>query len=131
MRNAVHGVIAALLWAVFFRYWQIVAQQPMNPDTRVAMATLSVLAFLGALYLILWVLYNVRLSRKFRRRQRRLLEPKLPVRDYLGRWIVVDRPEILRQAQYIEIDVKRIMTENEIIEEKLFRTSEPGGEEIV
>lgn len=131
MRNAVHGIIAVLFWVVFIRYWQIVMRQPMNSDTRVAIVTLAILAFLGALYLVFWVLYNVRLSRKLRRRQSRLLEPKLPLRDYLGRWIVVDDPARMRQAAYVEVDVKRIVTDKKTIEEKIFRTSPEGGGSVV
>jgi hypothetical protein len=131
LRNTVHGIIAVLFWVVFIRYWQIVMRQPMNSDTRVAIVTLAILAFLGALYLILWVLYNVRLSKKLRRRQVRLLEPKLPLRDYLGRWIVVDDPAHMRQAGSVEVEIKRIVTDGKTIEEKIFRTAPRGGGSVV
>ncbi len=107
---------------MFARYWQIVMRQPMNPETRVAIISLGVLAFLSALYLTGWVYYNVRLSRKLQRRQARPPEPRGPLRDFLGRWIVVDHPERLLTARYIEIEVKRIVSENKVIEEKIFRT---------
>jgi hypothetical protein len=122
MRNVIHGIIAALLWVVFARYWQIVMRQPMSSETRVAIVTLGGLAFLSALFLTAWVYYNVRLARKLQRRQARVPERRQPLRDYLGRWVVVDHPEQLLTSRYIEVEVKRIETENRVIEEKIFRT---------
>jgi hypothetical protein len=122
LRNAIHAIFSALLWVVFVYYWQIVMQRPMNPDTRTAMVSLGVLSFFTALYLTGWVYYNIRISRKFQRRKVRVHEARRPLKDYMGRWIVVDHPENLRTASYVEIDIKRSFIQNKRIEEKIFRT---------
>jgi hypothetical protein len=41
----------------------------------------------------------------------------------MGRWIVIDHPENLLTANYIEVEVKRIITRKKTIEEKIFRTT--------
>ena len=122
MRSTIHAIIAVLLWVVFVRYWQIVMQRPMSEDTQLAIVTLGALAFLSALYLVVWVYYNVRLARRLHRRRARLMGVDTPMRDYMGRWIVVDHAADLRRANYIEIEVKRIIRPEGAIEEKIFRT---------
>jgi hypothetical protein len=111
------------MWVVFVYYWQIVMQRPMNPDTRTAIISLGVLSFFSALYLTGWVYYNIRIARKFQRRKVRVTESKRPLKDYMGRWIVIDHPENLLTANYIEVEVKRIITRKKTIEEKIFRTT--------
>ena len=123
MRNTVHGMISVLLWIVFIRYWQIVMRVPMNDDTKLAIVTLGSLALLAAVYLVAWVFYNIRLSKRLQRRKTRLVTADPPLRDYVGRWIIVDRPADLATANYIEVEVHRTLTEDKTIEEKIFRTS--------
>jgi len=122
LRSTIHAIIAVLLWGVFIRYWQIVMRRPMGEDIQLALATLGTLAFLSALYLVFWVYYNVRLARRLQRRQVRLMGADTPMRDYMGRWIVIDDATDLRQANYIEIEVKRVIRPDGAIEEKIFRT---------
>ena len=127
LRNTIHGIVSVLLWIVFIRYWHIVMQQPMNPDTRTAIATLASLAFLTAVYLVVWVYYNIRLSRKHQRRKTRMTTATDPLQDYMGRWIVVDHPEALPTANYIEIELRQREGDDETVEEKVFRTSRRAG----
>jgi hypothetical protein len=117
-----------LLWIVFVRYWQIVMRQPMGEDVQLAIATLGALAFLSALYLVVWVYYNVRLARRLQRRRARLMGVDTPMRDYMGRWIVVDRAEDLHRANYMEIEVKRVIRPDGAIEEKIFRIPQQTGD---
>ena len=123
MRSTIHAIIAVLLWVVFVCYWQIVMRRPMSEDTQLALVTLGALAFLSALYLVVWVYYNVRLARRLQRRRTRLMGVDTPMRDYMGRWIVVDNATDLRQSNYIEIEVKRIVRTDGVTEEKILRTS--------
>jgi hypothetical protein len=123
LRNTIHAIVAVLLWVVFVRYWQIVMRRPMSEDTQVAIVTLGALAFLSALYLVLWVYYNVRLARRLQRRKARLMGVDTPMRDYMGRWIVVDDAADMHRSNYIEIEVKRIVRPDGAIEEKILRTS--------
>jgi hypothetical protein len=50
-----------------------------------------------------------------------------PIKDYMGRWIVVDRAEDLRRANYVEIEVKRVIRPDGAIEEKIFRIPRQAG----
>lgn len=123
MRKVIHSIVAVLLWGVFLYYWQIVAQRPINPDTRTAMLSLGALSFFSVVYLSAWVFHNIRISRKFKRRRVRHHEKKRPLHDFLGRWIVVDHPEKLLSANYIEVEIKSSIVRNKTVEEKIFRTS--------
>ncbi|MDH3216453.1 MAG: hypothetical protein OEN01_09205 [Candidatus Krumholzibacteria bacterium] len=127
MRNTIHFIIAVLLWIVFVYYWQLVMQRPMNPDTRAALIALGVLSLFSIVYLTGWVFYNIRIARKFQRRKVRQSYTVQPVQDFMGRWIVADRPEILRAANNIEIVIKSSVVQDKTIEEKIFRVGPAGS----
>lgn len=127
MRNTFHAVLAALLWILYAYYWSIVGQRPVSPRTTAALAALGVLAGLTIIILIVWVAHNIRIARRLQRRRRRPPRPRATARDYLGRWIVCDDPELLLDASYIEIDIKTSVVGDRTIEEKIFRTPPAAG----
>lgn len=127
MRNVFHAVLAALLWILYAYYWTIVGQRPVSPRTTAALAALGVLAGLTIIILVIWVFHNIRIARRFQRRKRRPARPRATARDYLGRWIVCDHPELLLDASYIEVDIKTSVLEDRTIEEKIFRAPPTTG----
>jgi hypothetical protein len=116
-----HGIIAALLWILYAYYWSIVGRRPLNPSTVVSLASLGVLAGLTMIILVVWIFHNIRIARKYQRRTVRPPAPRGAVKDYVGRWIVCDQPELLLTANYIEVDIKRTVTDKRTVEEKIFR----------
>ena len=120
-RHILHVTGAVLLWVVFVLYWRIVAQRPLNPETKLAIMSLAVLSFLTILYLGVWVYHNVRIFQKEERRKAKRRKRKAPLQDYLGRWIVVDNPESVQSANYIEVEVRGNVANGKVIEEKVFR----------
>jgi len=123
VRNALHVIIAVLLWLLFGYYWYVVMQQPMNPDTKTALVSLGVLSFLTILCLSGWVFHNIRIARQFPRRKVRRAGGREPVQDFLGRWIIVDEPDAIVDANYIEVEVRSTSVEGKVVEEKIFRTT--------
>ena len=120
-RHILHVTGAVLLWVVFVLYWRIVAQRPLNPETKVAIISLAVLSFLTILYLGFWVYHNIRIFQKEGRRKAKRRSRKAPLQDYLGRWIVVDNPEAVRAANYIEVEIRSNVVNDKVVEEKVFR----------
>ena len=125
-RNVLHVVVAILLWVVFVLYWRLVMARPMNSDTRVAVFALSLLCLAGIVYLTFWILHNKGIARRFKDRRRgRRRAFRDPIQDYLGRWVIVDTPDELRQANYIEVEVKTSVVNEKTVEEKVFRANRP------
>ena len=121
LRHVLHVTGGVLLWVVFVLYWRIVAQRPLNPETRIAVISLAILSLLTMLYLGFWVYHNVRIFRKEGRRKTKRRKRQAPLQDYLGRWIVVDNPESVQSANYIEVEVRGNVANGKVIEEKVFR----------
>lgn len=121
LRQVFHLVIAACLWVVFFLYWTIVMRRPMNPDTKTALAILSILTLASAACLLWWVAYNRRLHRRLGERRVRRRTPAPPATDYLGRTLVMEDAEALRRAGYIRVLVRDRGTSGR----KVFWPSEP------
>ena len=121
MRHLIHAILAILLWIVFVIYWRIVFQRPMSYETKIALFTLGALAFISILFLTVWVFHNVMIHKRLHRRKERRGGMREPNQDFMGRWIVIDHPEVLRRANYIEIDVKSNMVDGKVVEEKLFK----------
>ncbi|MFQ5510211.1 MAG: hypothetical protein ACE5EO_00020 [Candidatus Krumholzibacteriia bacterium] len=122
-RHVFHVVGAVLLWVVFAVYWRIVAQRPLNPETKTAVASLGVLSFLTIVYLGFWVFHNIRIFERHGRRRVRRRRRKEPLRDYLGRWIVVDNPKAVQSANYVEVDIRSNIVNGKVVQEKVFRST--------
>lgn len=128
LRKALHTAFSIALWFIFFYYWRIVLRQPMNPDTRTALAVLAVLTALAIGYLIWWIHHNLRIHRTWERRRRRRSVPlKNPERDYLGRILVFERPEALEESHYIEVETKHGFVGGRWVERKIFKPREENG----
>jgi hypothetical protein len=121
LRHLLHAILAILLWIVFVIYWRIVFQRPMSPETKIALFTLGSIAFLSILFLSVWVFHNILISKKLHRRKERRGGMREPNQDFMGRWIVIDHPEVLRRASYIEVEVKSNMVDGKVVKEKIFR----------
>jgi hypothetical protein len=129
-RRKIHFALGTLGWLVFAYYWFVVGRRPLNPQTVVALAALGVLIGTSILVLTGWIVHNRRLYRRMQRRRRRPTPPEDRPKDDLGRWVVVDRPERLREARYVVVEVRRKRVGEREEEEKVYRTGEPlpGGE---
>jgi hypothetical protein len=122
LKHVLHVVGAVLMWVVFAVYWRIVAQRPLNPETKTAIVSLAILSLFTMIYLGFWVFYNIRISERHGRRKVKRRKRKDPIQDYLGRWIVVDNPRAVRTARYVEVDVRSNIVNERVVEEKVFRT---------
>lgn len=123
VRNILQVALSLLLWALFVFYWQLVARRPMNSDTTTALITLGALSFLTIVFISFWVFHNIRLYRRFGPRVMRPVAPRMPIRDFMGRWVIIENPDRLRAADYIEIDIRSTVVDGMAVEEKIFRAS--------
>jgi hypothetical protein len=119
-----HIALGILLWIVFGYYWTIVVQQPLTPHTRVALAAVGSIVGGIVVFLYLWVLHNMHIARRKRRKSRPdAVLP--PLADFLGRTFIATSDEELRRASYIEVHV--VETEDDTgltAEHKIFRVAD-------
>lgn len=121
-RTIIHIVCGTVLWVVFCFYWHLVMQQPITGETRHALAAVGALVALITAFDWLWILHNVRIHKRTRRRERRAM-PRLPLADFLGRKFA-EQDEMLHRARYIEVSIIEMADENETEGRKLFRVSD-------
>lgn len=122
MRTTLHIVLGVLLWAVFAWYWYLVMKQPVTDETKRALAIVGAIVAVITIFDFFWVLYNVRLARRSRRRSRPAEVPA-PLLDFLGRTFVTQNDETLRRARYIEVHVVQMEGGESAGGHKLFRVT--------
>jgi hypothetical protein len=120
MRTTLHMLLGALLWVVFAYYWHLVMKQPVTDETKRALAIVGVIVAVITVFDFFWILYNIRLSRRTRRRARSAEVPA-PVLDFLGRTFVAHNDQELRSARYIEVHVVQMEDGDAAGGHKLFR----------
>jgi len=105
MRLVVHVLLSIALWVVFVVYWDLVTRDAVGPGTLLAIQVLSVLVVAGTIVTAWWVVHNLRLGRRDRRRAPRPVPAETLTADALGR--PVDAPPLaqLRTAGVVEISV--------------------------
>ena len=118
-----HVLLGVLLWAVFGYYWFLVIQRPITPHTRFALTGVGSIVGFVTLFLVVWVLHNMRIARKGNRRNTRISRIALPETDFLGREFIEHSEAQLQAAPYIEVHLVDVLNENEeeTVEHKLFR----------
>jgi hypothetical protein len=122
-RTIFHIVLGALLWVVFGYYWYLVMQQTITVETKRALIIVGTLVVGITLFEVFWILHNIRIARRGKRRDRRTaLDP--PANDFLGRAFITQSEHALRTARYIEVHVIEIADDKDIVQHKLLRALE-------
>ena len=103
MRNALHITISVLMWCLFGWYWYVVGQRKLNPETLDAVVVLGTVVIVGAVLTLLWVAHNLRLARKFGRRQGFEAPPEIFTHDHLQRPLIAPPLAELRRAKIVTI----------------------------
>jgi hypothetical protein len=122
MRTTLHLVLGVLLWAVFAWYWYLVMKQPVTDETKRALVIVGAIVAVITIFDFFWILYNVRLAKRSRRRSRPAEVPA-PLLDFLGRTFVAQNDETLRRARYIEVHVVQMEDDESAGGHKLFRVT--------
>lgn len=120
MRTSLHIVLGVLLWVVFIYYWHLVMKQPVTAETKRALLIVGAIVAGITVFDVFWILYNVRLGRRTRRRTRPAETPA-PALDFLGRTFVAHNDAELRAARYIEVHVIQMEDTDTVGGHKLFR----------
>lgn len=121
LKELIHLVIAIFFWFVFAFYWRVVVLRPMGTGTKIALITVAVGTILTALYLIVWVRYNVVQASRLPPRTKRRDTGMPDQRDFLGRKFMVKNPARLRRARYVEIDVRNMISKKRTYGHKTYR----------
>lgn len=108
MRLYFHILLGILLWIVFGYYWYIVVQRPIGPQTRLALIAVAVIVVALTLALVAWIFYNIRLARRFKRRQTRLRGVKRSATDFLGRQLVFENEVQVMVARHVRVNVEDV-----------------------
>jgi hypothetical protein len=122
MRTTLHIIFGVLLWVVFIYYWNLVMKQPVTEETKRALMIVGIIVASITVFDFFWVLYNVRLGKRTRRRTRPAEIPA-PSLDFLGRTFVAHNDAELRSARYIEVHVIQMEDEQSAAGHKLFRVT--------
>jgi multisubunit Na+/H+ antiporter MnhE subunit len=122
MRTTLHIILGVLLWVVFIYYWHLVMKQPVTDETKRALMIVGAIVATITVFDFFWVLYNVRLGRRTRRRTRPAEIPA-PSFDFLGRNFVAQNDAELRSARYIEVHVIQMEDDQSAAGHKLFRVT--------
>ncbi len=118
MRHLLHTIFGLLLWCLFGYYWWVVAKQRINPATIDALAALGAMVVVGLVLTVSWVAHNLRLAKKFGRRQGFAEPAETFAVDYLQRPLVSPGIEALRQARIVTVS----------LDEQQRKVYRPGGE---
>lgn len=123
-RTILHIVLGVMLWVVFGYYWYIVMQRPVSAEMKHALLIVGIIVASITVFDFFWILHNVRIARRGRRRKRR--EGELaPANDFLGRSFVMQGDDLIRRARYIEVHVVEMEdTEKQGAGYKLFRVTD-------
>ena len=127
-RTILHLLLGVLLWVVFAYYWYIVMQRPITAETQRALLIVGSIVAAITLFDLGWIVHNVRIARRSRRRNRRP-DAAAPSTDFLGRTFMAQSDEALRRARYIEVHVVEMSDDQaRATGHKLFRVSDrvPG-----
>jgi hypothetical protein len=123
MRTTLHILLGVLLWTVFAWYWHLVMKQPVTDETKRALVIVGSIVAGITIFDSIWVMYNVRLGRRTRRRERPAEAPA-PSFDFLGRMFVAHSDQELRHARYIEVHVVQMEDTDTAAGHKLFRVTD-------
>lgn len=121
IKQFIHLIIAAFFWVVFVLYWRFVLLTPMGEGTRTSLLTVAGGTGVTVVLLILWVRYNVTQDAKLPPRKHRRGAGFPEQRDFLGRKFMVKNPARLRQARYVEIDIRQSASKKQTLEQKMYR----------
>ena len=105
MRTLVHVLLSIALWVVFVVYWDIVTRQTIGKGTLLAIQVISVLVVTGTILTSWWIVHNLRLGRRNRRRGQRVAPPEALATDALGRAVETPGLATLKLAAAVEIAI--------------------------
>ena len=105
MRHVLHTVFSVLMWMLFGYSWYVVGQRAINPATIDAVLTLGSVVAVGVILTLIWVAHNLRLSRKYGRREGFAAPPETFEKDYLERPLIHPPVHELRHAKIVTISL--------------------------
>lgn len=106
IRRIAHILFAGASWILFVDYWILVLSQPVSSGLRVALGFIVISLVLVPLLVYLWILHNLRMSRRKRRRLSRR-DPGEDFReDFLGRSLAGTDLRNLQGARELIIELE-------------------------
>lgn len=127
LRQFIHVIVAIFFWIVFVVYWRIVMLRPMGSGTRMALLTIALATIVTAVYVVVWVRYNVVQADRLPQRTSRRKIGSPEARDFLGRKSLVKSPARLRRARHVEIDIQKRTSSKRTLEHKTYSVRSGGN----
>ena len=102
-RFAFHAIIAVCGWALFVYFWTIVGRRGLSKGASLSLIAMGI--FIGAMVVLTswWVIHNMRISSKNRRKSLQTVEEVPYVIDKVGSRVKLKDTEMIRKAEIIEV----------------------------
>jgi hypothetical protein len=119
-RMAFHVAIAVVGWVLFAYFWRVVGERGLSPGAVISLIAMATFLAIVIIMTTLWIVHNLRISRKDRRTGNRpVVEVPYKV-DKIGHTIESEGFDSLRSADLIEVAVED--------GKKIYRRSKAGSE---
>ena len=105
MRDLLHILLSLGMWALFGYYWHLVLSREIGSRTVHGIFILILIVVSGLLLTLLWVVHNLRLARRNRRRGHPPAVAESHEQDTIGRPVVGADLSTLRAARRIDISL--------------------------
>ena len=101
-----HVILALLGWAIFIYFWVIVGRR--EPAREVPIAIIATVIFLGLLTIVTswWVVHNLRIASKNRRKTTPKVDEKAYKIDKVGSQIIISHPSLIKEASIVDIIIE-------------------------
>ena len=105
MRDLLHILLSLGMWGLFGYYWHLVLSREIGSRTVHGIFILILIVVSGLLLTLLWVVHNLRLARRNRRRGQPPAAAESHEQDTIGRPVVGADLSTLRAARRIDISL--------------------------
>jgi hypothetical protein len=124
-RMAFHVAIAVVGWVLFAYFWRVVGERGLSPGAVISLIAMA--TFLAAVIIMttLWIMHNLRISRRERRTGIRPVDELPYKQDKIGYTVESVDFTSLRGAELIEVSIdqgKKIYRRAEANEERAEKT---------
>ncbi len=105
-RIVFHVAIAVLGWLLFAYFWRAVGERGLSPGVIISLVAMAIFLATVIIMTTLWIVHNLRISRRDRRTGNRPVAEVLYQQDKIGQTIEGEDFDSLRSADMIEVAVK-------------------------
>ncbi|MCK4351024.1 MAG: hypothetical protein KAX13_09200 [Candidatus Krumholzibacteria bacterium] len=105
-RLAFHVAIAVVGWILFAYFWRAVGERGLSPGAVISLIAMAIFLAIVIIMTTLWIVHNLRISRRDRRTGNRPVAEVPYHQDKIGHTIEGEGFDSLRSADMIEVAVE-------------------------